>query len=186
MPTIYKEMDKLKNYDVSFVGLKNGVHRYEFEVNKEFFDLFEFDEEFENPSFLVSLNFEKKDTMLDFKFEIKGDVQFNCDVSGIPFQYPLENQFHIIVKFGDEYKDEGDEIVTIPHNEHTVNVAHWIYENFILLLPIKRVHPKVLSGEIETEELIKLNELQPEEKNQIQDEEESDPRWDKLKDLLTD
>ncbi|APD07236.1 hypothetical protein UJ101_01725 [Flavobacteriaceae bacterium UJ101] len=177
-------MDKLKNYDVSFVGLKNGVHRYDFKINKEFFDLFEFDEEFENPLLEVSLLFEKKDTMLDFNFNMKGDVTFHCDVTAIPFQYPLDSDFHIIVKFGEDYLDEGDEIVIVPHAEHTVNVAHWIYENFMLSLPTKRVHPKVLSGELKTEELSKLEELQPQEKDEIQNEEEHDPRWDKLKDLL--
>lgn len=177
-------MDKLKYYDVSFVGLKNGVHQFDFKINKEFFDLFEFDEEFENPQLEVILIFEKKDTMLDFNFKMKGNVTFNCDVTELPFQYPLKNDFHIIVKFGEDYLDEGDEIVIIPHTEHTVNVAQWIYENFMISLPVKRVHPKVLSGELVTDELSKLETLQPREKDQIQDEEEIDPRWDKLKDLL--
>ncbi len=177
-------MDKLKNYDVAFVGLKNGIHRYDFEINKEFFDLFTYEEEFENPTLDVTLSFEKKDTMLTFNFEMKGLVTFFCDVSTIPFEYPLNQTFYIIVKFGEEYLDEGDDVVVIPHGEHTVNVAHWIYENFMLSLPVKRVHPKVLSGELEVEELRKLEDLQPQEKDQIDDEEEVDPRWEKLKDLL--
>lgn len=177
-------MDKLKNYDVAFVGLKNGIHRYDFEINNEFFDLFTYEEEFENPKLHVTLSFEKKDTMLTLNFEIKGFVTFLCDVSNIPFEYPLHQTFYIIIKFGDEYLDEGDEVVVIPYGAHTVNVAHWIYENFMISLPVKRVHPKVLSGELEVEELDKLEDLHPQEKNQINEEEEVDPRWEKLKKLL--
>ncbi|MFV0530696.1 MAG: YceD family protein [Flavobacteriales bacterium] len=176
-------MDKLKNYDVSFVGLKNGVHQFDFKISKEFFDLFEFDEEFENPQLRISLFFEKKDTILDFNFKMKGDVSLYCDITTQCFCYKLDNDFHRIVKFGDDYVDEGEDIVIVPYGEHTINVAQWIYENFMLSLPAKRVHPEVLSGKLKTEEFLKLEELQPQEKNQIH-KEETDPRWDKLKDLL--
>ncbi len=171
-------MDKLKNYDVSFIGLKNGVHRYDFNIDETFFDLFEFDEEFENPHFKISLSLEKKETLLDFNFKMKGNVKFYCDVTTKPFEYPLNHAFHMIVKFGNHYSDEGDDIVVVPHGEHTINIAQWIYENFMLSLPVKRVHPKVLNGEFKTEELHPLKE------NQIQNEKEIDPRWNKLKDLL--
>ncbi len=177
-------MDRLKNYDVIFVGLKNGVHHYKLEINKEFFDLFEFDEEFEDPKLNITFILEKKDTMLGFDFEITGDVTFNCDVTGLPFQYQVFNNFKRIVKFGDDYLDEGEDVVIFPHSEHTINIAHWVYENFLLNLPTKRVHPKVLRGELKTEESSKLEELQPTEKDHIEDDEEIDPRWNKLKDLL--
>ncbi|MFV0237766.1 MAG: YceD family protein [Flavobacteriales bacterium] len=177
-------MDKLKNYDVSFIGLKNGTHRFNFKINTEFFDLFDFDEEFESPQLNVLLYFEKRDTILDFNFKIKGNVILCCDIIAEPFRYPLSNDFHMIVKFGENDLDEGDDVVIVHHATHTINVAQWIYENFMLSLPTKRVHPKVLSGELKTDELSKLEELQPKEKDQIQNEEEMDPRWNKLKDLL--
>ena len=41
-------MDKYRNYDISFSGLKQGKHEFEFCVDQRFFDLFEAEEEFEN------------------------------------------------------------------------------------------------------------------------------------------
>ena len=179
-------MDKLKNYDVSFVGLKNGLHQYDFEIDKEFFDLFEFDEEFDNPKLKVHLDFEKKETMLLFDFKMKGDVSLTCDLTSNLFEYPLNNNFQMVVRFGEDFIDEGEDIIIIPHSEHTINVAHWIYESFMLSLPLKRIHPKVINGELKTKEMDQLEALQPQE-NQIEERfDKSDPRWDKLKNLLTD
>ena len=37
-------MKKLKEYDISFVGLKQGEHQFEYNINKDFLQLFSFDE----------------------------------------------------------------------------------------------------------------------------------------------
>ena len=39
-------MDKLRNYDIVFSGLKNGKHEFQFEIDKAFFKLFETEQEF--------------------------------------------------------------------------------------------------------------------------------------------
>jgi uncharacterized metal-binding protein YceD (DUF177 family) len=56
----------------------------------------------------------------------------------------------------------------------------------VLALPAKRVHPGVEDGTLESEILEKLDELSPKEKDVIEKKENTDPRWDKLKKLLTD
>ena len=54
-------------------------------------------------------------------------------------------------------------------------------------MPLRRVHPGVKDGSLKTEALTKLNELTvKEEKEEIKEKENIDPRWDKLKQLLTD
>ena len=54
----------------------------------------------------------------------------------------------------------------------------------VLAVPQKRVHPGVLDGTLESEALMKLKELQPKDKKENKD--NTDPRWDALKDLITD
>ena len=51
-----------------------------------------------------------------------------------------------------------------------------------MAVPNKKVHPGVLDGTMESETLKKLKELEIKEENTA---EEVDPRWDKLKNLLT-
>ena len=80
--------------------------------------------------------------------------------------------------------NENDEILIIPHGEHQINVAQYIYEMLVLAVPPKRVHPGVLDGTLKSEILDKLEELQPKESKEQT--EGTDPRWDDLKKLLTD
>jgi hypothetical protein len=56
----------------------------------------------------------------------------------------------------------------------------------VLSIPQKRVHPGVKEGTLQTEAFKKLNELQVKDIEEVKKEEEIDPRWDKLKQLLTD
>jgi len=90
----------------------------------------------------------------------------------------------LVVKFSDEFNDEDDEILIIPHGEHQVDIAQYVYEMLVLAVPQKRVHPGVLDGSLESEALKKLQELQPKENKE--DSEDTDPRWDALKKLITD
>ena len=54
----------------------------------------------------------------------------------------------------------------------------------VLAVPQKRVHPGVLDGTLKSDALDKLEELQPKETRE--NKEQTDPRWDGLKKLLTD
>jgi uncharacterized metal-binding protein YceD (DUF177 family) len=54
----------------------------------------------------------------------------------------------------------------------------------VLAVPQKRVHPGVLDGSLKSELLDKLEELKPKETKDNND--NTDPRWDALKNLLTD
>ena len=82
------------------------------------------------------------------------------------------------------YNDENDEILIIPHGEHKINVAQYIYEMIVLAVPQKRVHPGIEDGSLSSDILKKLEELEPKEVKE--NKEETDPRWDALKKLITD
>jgi len=53
----------------------------------------------------------------------------------------------------------------------------------ILSIPYKRVHPKVLDGTMESVALLKLQELKIKKEKSVS--KETDPRWDKLKNIIT-
>ncbi|MEL1245267.1 DUF177 domain-containing protein [Flavobacterium sp. DGU11] len=173
-----------KDFLIPFVGLKQGKHQFEFEINKTFFDDFGFDE-YNNVNIKVNLVLEKKSTMLELSFKHKGTVNVPCDLSNEDFDQPVKGKLSLIVKFGDEYNDDNDEMLILPHGEYQVNVAQYIYEMIVLSVPSKRVHPGIKDGTLDAEILDKLNELAPKE-NKIKEEqkENTDPRWDELKKLL--
>ena len=91
----------------------------------------------------------------------------------------------LIVKFGHEYNDDNEEILVLPQEAYKLNVAQYIYELVVVSTPAKKVHPKVLDGTMESEALKKLETLKITENKTVETNESTDPRWDKLKDLLT-
>lgn len=171
-------MKDLREFDIKFSGLKLGSHSFDFQLNDKFFEHFGYSE-FTKPRLEAEVDFLKKENGLELKMEVKGEVEVLCDITGDPFDLPINGVLSVLVKYGEEYDDSNEEILVIPHGEHQVNVAQFLYEATVLSVPLKRVSPEVQNGEKGKEILEKL-----EEDLQSGDEETTDPRWDKLKDLL--
>ena len=175
------EMKDLKEFEISFIGLKLGKHQFSYQIDNTFFEFFQYDE-FENAKLKVDLLFEEKNNMFNPEFNSKGIVTVACDVTGEPFELEVSGQLPLIVKFGDEFDDDNDEILIIPHNSYQLNVAQFIYEMIVLSLPVKRVHAGIGDGTLSSEVLNQLKEF---EKKKEEEKEAIDPRWAKLKELKT-
>lgn len=179
-------MKQLNEFSIPFIGLKLGKHQFEYQINKAFFDHFEYDE-FEDSNIKVNLVLDKKSTMLELSFSHKGTVNVPCDLTGEMFDLVVKGKTHLVVKFSDEFNDDNDELLILPHGEHQVNVAQIIYEMIALSVPFKRIHPGVKDGTLKNDTLDKLNEISVSDITDNTDvEENTDPRWDELKKLLTD
>ena len=178
-------MKPLKEFTIPFVGLKVGKHHFEYEINNTLFEYFGY-EDYNSSNLKVNVAFEKKATLLELHFEVSGTVNVNCDVTNEPFNQPLNNAFDLVVKFGDEYNDENIDILIISHGEYEINIQQYVYELIVLAMPTKRIHPGVEDGTLDSEILEKLEALSPKEKDIKEDQEETDPRWNTLKKLLTD
>lgn len=179
-------MSKTKEFLIPFVGLKLGKHHFDYQINNEFFENFDYDE-FQNSDIKVSLDFEKKDTMLELNFKHKGTVNVPCDLSGEDFDLPIKGKMTLIVRFGDEFNNDNEELLILPHGEFEIDVAQYIYEMIVLSVPQKRIHTGIKDGTLKSDALDKLEELTvKEQKEESKKEEDIDPRWDKLKQLLTD
>jgi len=184
---IVVRMKKLNEFLIPFIGLKLGKHQFEYQINKAFFESFDYDE-FESADIKVSVVFDKKSTMLELNFKHKGTIHVPCDLTNEMFDFPIKGKLKVIVQFGEEYNDDNDELLILPHGEHEINISQIIYEMIALSIPFRKVHPGVKDGTLDSEALRKLNELRVEEikEDNKNTEDNIDPRWDKLKQLLTD
>lgn len=180
-------MKQLNDFSIPFVGLKLGKHQFEYQIDKAFFEHFEYDE-FESCAITVKVVLEKKSTMLELNFKHSGAVYVPCDLTNEMFDLPVKGTTKLVVQFGESYNDDNEELLILPHGEHQVNVSQTIYEMIALSVPLKRIHPGVKDGSLKTETLDRFNELKVTEDEVIKNTEEDniDPRWDKLKQLLTD
>ena len=177
-------MNNLKEYLIPFAGLKVGKHQFDYQLDNTFFEHFEYDE-FNDASIKVVVVLEKKSTMLELDFKHKGTVNVPCDVSGEEFDMPIKGKLKLLIKFGEEFNDENEELLMLPHGEFEVNVAQYIYESIVVSLPLRRIHPGIKDGSL-SEVIEKLNSLAPGENKLEEHKGDIDPRWEDLKKLLTD
>lgn len=178
-------MKPLKEFIIQFVGLKLGEHCFEYKIDKKFFEYFEY-EEFNDANVDVSITLTKKATLLELHFKLVGIVNVFCDLTNEPYNQEIENDFDLVVNFGDAYNDENEEILIIPHGDYEINISQYIYELIVLSMPSKRIHPGIKDGTLKSEILDKLEELSPKGIEEEKDKEDIDPRWNTLKKLLTD
>ena len=172
-------MDRFRNYDIAFVGLKAGKHDFNYEIHQEFFDLFETEQEFFNPEISVDVHLDKHTTFLEFFINVSGTVQLICDISTDEFSENIMNDLKILVKFGEEYDDSNEDIITIPQKDSDFNIANLIYETVVLSIPMKKVAPSVRDND-EYEKLLEKYSPKPIEE---EEEQSTDPRWEALKKL---
>lgn len=180
-------MKDLKLFTIQYVGLKEGVHRYDYKIDRSFFEHFDF-EDFNASSVEVALDFVKKSTLMELHFQASGTINVNCDVTNEPYDEPINTSFDLVVNFGQEFNNENEELLILPYGEYEMNVAHYIYELLVLALPSKRVHPGVADGTLKSDILDRLEALSipSQDIKEEQEDTDTDPRWDSLKKLLTD
>lgn len=176
-------MHVLQAYTIKFSGLELGIHTFEYQLDKTFFAHFDF-EEFEEENLKGKVVLDKKPSRLEVFFQVSGTAEVLCDVSNTPFTMPIDNDLELIVKFGDEFDNSNEDILILPHGEFELNVAQYLYECTALAIPLKKVNPALQDSKKGRAILNKLDELSPQGQEDNKSEEETDPRWDKLKDLL--
>jgi uncharacterized metal-binding protein YceD (DUF177 family) len=186
---IVVEMNKTKEYLIPFIGLKTGKHHFEYQISNSFFEIFDY-QEFNNSNIKVNVVLEKKSTIMELSFKHKGSVNVPCDMTNEEFDLPIKGKMKLIVRFGDVFNNDNEELLVIPHGEFQIEISQYIYEMIVLSVPLRRIHPGIKDGSLNTEALAKLKELTVEklkrENKKEEKEENIDPRWDKLKQLLTD
>ncbi len=178
-------MKQLNEFLIPFIGLKLGKHQFEYQISKSFFEDFDFDE-FEDSLVKVNVVLEKKSTIMELSFKHKGTVNVPCDLTGEMFDLPIKGNIKVVVQFGEQFNNDNEELLILPHGEHQIDIKQYIYEMIVLSVPLKKTHPGIKDGTLKTPALDKLKELSLKDQKQSIQEEEIDPRWDKLKKLLTD
>ncbi len=168
-------MSEANTYKIPFIGLKNGIHKYEFTADETFFSKFD-----ESLMLKAKVNFEieleKLTTLINLDIDLVGLVETNCDRCGGELTSEIDGEFRVVVKFGDETSDLTDDVIVLGPSEHFVQLDQLFYEFTHLCLPQRSVH--------EFEEDCNQEALEALKRFGLKDKEESiDPRWAQLKNL---
>lgn len=171
-----KEKNLSKLFELQFSGLKFGNHDFEFDIPETFFEVYPAFDFVSKGELKINLSLEKKSTMLILNTKVKGNVTTACDRCGDDVATSIENDFKLIVKFGDKPFEDNDEIIQIPESSYKLELLNLFYEYILVSMPLRFVHEE---GKCNKEVMDKLSKHLVEE----EEEEKIDPRWDALKNL---
>jgi len=177
-PKFWEEriVDYLKNFVIPFRGLKIDIHHFDFVIDNKFFEAIEY-AELEKGLVNISLDLIKQERMMIFEFNLKGYVEVLCDRCLEPFDQAIEGRERLIVKFGEKFEEQSDEVILISESDYEFDISPYIYEFINLSLPMQHIHPDDENGNSTCDKDM-LDRLSSEN-----NEHESDPRWDVLKKL---
>ena len=133
-------MDALKKFSITFQGLKNGIHQFEYQIDRSFFKNFE-DSALNDASFVVKLDLEREETMLVLNFEFEGTMVAECDRCLEMIDMPMSGTQRLMAKFSEEEKEEEDDVFYIQPKAPELNVSKYVYELVHLGIPIRKVKP---------------------------------------------
>ena len=183
---IFQAMNFRREFEIAFVGLKPGVHHFEYQIDDKFFAHYE-KQDFSNCTAKIKLELDKKNGFMLLKFDIDGTVDVNCDRCGNPLTIQLWDEFKVMVKLVDDPdemndQEEDPDVYYISRGESHLYLADWIYEFINLSIPLQKMCPPDEAGESQCNKEVLAKLLQAENI----DNKEANPMWqalNKFKDL---
>lgn len=193
-------MGKYTAFKLPLKSLGAGTHEFEYHLDKQFFVNME-SSDIHDADLNVALSVQYNGDIYNLDFHITGEVVLICDRCLDDLRFPIDATYHIVVKYGEDYNDDNDEVLEIPETDNTLNVAYMIKDTVELAIPMKHVHPlgkcnrqmsamlkkhRATSGDddadLENELIDEIDNIDA----QSSAAGNSDPRWDALRKLSDD
>jgi uncharacterized metal-binding protein YceD (DUF177 family) len=138
-------MNFRREFEIAFVGLKPGIHNYEYRVDDKFFSNYG-NQDFAHCNAAIKLELDKKTSFMFLKFDIDGVADVNCDRCGNPLALRLWEEFKVMVKLVDNpdemnEQEEDPDVYYISRSESHLHLADWIYEFINLSIPMQKMCP---------------------------------------------
>lgn len=132
-------MSNRRAYDIAFVGLKPGIHEFEYQIDDKFFESYG-EQDFHNCKADIKLVLDKQNGFMLLKFDIAGTVDSQCDRCGNPLVLQLWDEFNVVVKMVEEPEtmnenEEDPDVYYISRTESHLHLSDWIYEFISLSVP---------------------------------------------------
>lgn len=192
-------MGKFSAFKLPLKSLGEGTHEFDYHLDKLFFANME-NTDVHDADLSVHLTVVYHRDVYELTFDISGTVTLLCDRCLDDLLVPIDTKYKLIVKYGEDYCDDADDILEIPMSDNFLNVSYMIYDTVVLAIPIKHVHPLGKCNRQMSALLKKhragapaddTDELQQELLDSIDDDgadtdAPTDPRWDALKNIAPD
>jgi len=127
-----------RDFELLYGNLSIGRHNFEFQLESEFFknggaNLVE------GGDVSVLLIVDRTNSHMDLEFTLKGTLLTSCDKCLSELVYPVDNTYYLHVKFAENSRLDGDEIVYLSFNEYKLDLESHLYDFALLSLPMRRI-----------------------------------------------
>ncbi len=189
-------MGKFDKYNIDLKSMQADSAKYEFVLDNLYFANID-GPEVQKGKVNVELSVKRSLHAFELDFQINGVVFVPCDRCLDDVELSVTSSDKLLVKFGREYAEEGDNLIIIPEEEGVINVAWFMYEFISLAIPMKHVHAPGKCNKAMTSKLSKhlrvdaemgdddFFDVEIDDNTSEEDlEEKIDPRWNELKKIL--
>lgn len=170
-------MEQSTKYTLKLKSLPEGKEDFDFQLDEKYFAQLE-SNVINSGCVRMQGTIERVGTVFTINMRFEGNIETVCDRCLAPLTVPVDTEARLIVKFGETYIEESDEIVIVPEQEGTIDLGWHIYEFILLSLPMQRMHE---TGECDPEMMAVINRYEANEATT--DTQQTDPRWEALKQL---
>lgn len=173
-------MDKIfeRKYSLELQKLKLGKQEEKFLITGEFFKHFE-NSPIQEGEVQVLTHITKYNTHLDVTFDFEGYIVLECDRCTEHYQHHFKNSHQVIYTYDEKAELDTDEVILIDRNDPFLVLVPELYDFISLEVPIRKV-PLPSVHKCPPEVLALIENIEEEESN---DDDDIDPRWEKLKKL---
>lgn len=175
-----------KEYTIEFNKVRMGRNEFEYVLDDNFLADFEYSPT-KKANVGVRLQMNKTENLYDLKFHFEGIVSSTCDTCADEIDIPIQKDFEMLMKLSEVSNFEDFEIVYLARTEIEFDLTQYLYESLLLAVPQrKNCNELAISKSCNPEVLKLLEQKEKEEDENVEGEsgDNSDPRWNKLKDLL--
>lgn len=140
-----------RQFEIAFVGLKQGEHEFQYDLGKEFF-LEKGLTEIPVQSAHVKMTLDKHTGFMMLKFEVGGEANVSCDRCGNMIDLSLWDEFNMLVKMVEDpdtmnEQEEDPDVYYISRTESHLQLDTWLYEFVMLSIPMQKMcSPEEMGG----------------------------------------
>ena len=175
-----------EEFKLRLAGVEDGTYCFSVCCSKEFFELAELDE-IQDGMLNLRIEMVRYEKLVTLSFHFEGNLVLTCDRCLLPVNLPMDFNSHLVVKLVPEVEEgenqDDDDMWVMEENAYEIDLFHYVYETILLALPHRIVHEDDADGNptCDPDVMAYLNQS-----SSAPQEQETDPRWDALKNLKLD
>ncbi len=180
-------MTESEGYSIRLKDLKEGHHRFRFELDDRFFEKHE-NSIFSKGNIACRIELDKHHSLVTMQFHMDGHIRVACDRCVADIALPVANTYPLIVKYredisaDDRLSMENEGILLISQDTAALDLQPYLRDFALLMVPARMVYDCRAKAPYPCDEAVLQQIGFFEEEGQIE-ETTKDSVWNALKDI---